>query len=386
MSINILHTADLHLRDSQFGRMDRGRDFTNSLFQLVDLAERHDCEYILAAGDILHTKRPSSQNILDLMDMNRRLLDKGIRMLCIAGNHDECDPNWISLIEQESIKQAGTTAIEDITNKIVNIPLKYSLANHITVYGAPFPDMHPDDFRAQAGKWPEADILLYHGGVKEFSFYPMGDKALSINDLPSSRYQVIALGDIHVCKYVYREDCLIGYPGPIEYCSANEGPTKSCTILRFEEKSGKLLKLKEDRDIVALRTRRVIQREIQTEADMNTLLEDIRAHKAEKPIIRAWYSPSINDVFTRIAAIADPCECIIRVEPRGSDTYSKVRDDVIDTSSSLKPSDFVSDFFSSEEPLYKVAMSCCNAETKPGVVIDKYIDEQLSTYYHDQQF
>lgn len=386
MSINILHTADLHLRDSQFGRLDRGRDFTRALFQLVDIAVKNDCEYILAAGDILHTKRPSSQNIMDLMEMNRRLLDKGIKMLCIAGNHDECDPNWISLIEQEAIKQSGTTAIEDITNKIVNIPLRYSLANHITVYGAPFPDMHPDDFRAQAHTWPEADILLYHGGVKEFSFYPMGDKALSIDDLPYTRYQVIALGDIHVCKYCNRDGCLIGYPGPIEYCSANEGPDKSCTILRFEEKSGKLLKLKEDRDIVALRTRRVIQREIQTESDMNTLLEDIRAQKAEKPIIRVWYDPSINDVFTRIAAIADPCECIIRVEPRGSGTVRKVSNDDVNTSTSLKPSDFVSDFFSSEESLYKVAISCCNAETKPGVVIDKYIEEQLSTYYHDKQF
>lgn len=382
MSINILHTADIHLRDSQFGRLDRGRDFSKALFQLVDIAKANKCDYILAAGDILHTKRPSSQNISDLMEMNRRLLDKGVKMLCIAGNHDECDPNWMALLEQEMIKSAGVSAIEDITGKMVSMlnPNATSGSGTLTIYGAPYPDMHPDDFREQAPHWPKADILLYHGGVKEFAFYPMGDKTLSIEDLPYANYQVIALGDIHTCKYMNRNGTLIGYPGPIEYCSANEAPTKSCTILRFEEKTGQLLKFSEQRDIVPIHTRHVIQCEVNTESDMNTLLEEIRACRDKNPIVRVWYDPSINDVFTRVASIIDPAEGIIRVEPRSKGSSSfEGRTDIEYTD--LKPSDFVPDFFESNSELSRVATQCCNSENKPGVLIDQYIETQLASYY-----
>lgn len=379
--MNLLHTADLHLRDSQFGRMDRGGDFSNAMFSLIDVAIKNNCVGIIAAGDILHVKRPSSQNITDLMEMNRRLMVHNLSMWCIAGNHDECDPNWISMIEEESITQCGRSAIKDATNKVINIA-----DTDVTMYGAPFPDMHPDDFRAQCGQWPAADILLYHGAVKEFSFYPMGDKALTLDDLPCDKYQVIALGDIHTCKYINHKDCLVGYPGPIEYCSANEGPDKSCTILRFEEKTGSLLKFSPARDIIPLHTRRVIQREVRTDSEMNTLLEDIRASKASSPIVRVWYDISINDVFTRIASIVDPCKGIIRVEPLAVGSTKKATDD-IPYKHDLKPSDFVSDFFSHEEEgLHKVAMACCNADVKPGVVIDSYIDQQLSTYYDTAQF
>ena len=382
-TVNLLHTADLHLRDSQYGRMERGKDFTKALFQLVEIAHAQDCKCILAAGDILHTKRPSSKNISDMMEMNRRLLDKNIRMLCITGNHDECSPNWLSVIEEEAIKQSGKSAIEDITNKTTYV--NTSVGTRISIYGAPYPDMHADDFIEQAPSWPKADILMYHGGIKEFSFYPMGDKALSINDLPSDKYQMIALGDIHTSQYRYRDGCLIGYPGPIEFCSANESPEKSCTIIRFEEKEGKLLKLSEAVDIVPIHTRRVIQRDIKSENEMPALLEEIRKHKGENPIIRVLYHPVVNDVFTRIAAIVDPCESIVRVEPRGSITPTKVSTKATDVNNRLKPTDFVSEYFKGEEDLYKVAMTCCDSETRPGAVLDEYIEKKLQSYYQEDE-
>lgn len=53
MSTKILHTADNHLRASQYARPDRGPDFAQALHQVVDLAIKHKVAAILNSGDIL---------------------------------------------------------------------------------------------------------------------------------------------------------------------------------------------------------------------------------------------------------------------------------------------------------------------------------------------
>lgn len=371
-----MHIADLHLRDSQFGRPDRGADFTNAVLTAVQEAAKRNIAYILVAGDILNSKKPSSTNIADLIEINEKLEASNILMLAIPGDHDACDLSWINALK----KTKGIGNIIDVTDTVYTIPLKESKSG-ITVYGAPKAKMHPQEFRQVVGEWPAATILLYHGPFKEFAGFKMPDDALGIADLPTDRYEVIALGDLHSCKYVEYGGCLIGYPGPTEYCSANEPTQKSVTILRFDD-DGHILKFNAETDIVPLATRCVIRRVLQNEDDMATLIQDLTKVAASNPIVHVWHDSSVPAVFERLSHIVDPRKGILRVQNKGtisnhsaSFQFGSIEENADGAQKSV--SDFVHEFALDGDPTYDVMVQLCDSSEQPGHVLDKYTTERL---------
>lgn len=382
--MNIMHIADLHLRDSQFGRPDRGPDFTNAVFTAIEEAAARDIKHILVAGDILNSKKPSSANVADLIDISNKLVQHGITMLAIPGDHDACDLSWINALKRTK----GVTGIIDVTNTIYTISLANSVTN-ITVYGAPKAKMHPEEFRQESSDWPAATILLYHGPVKEFAGFQMPDDAIGLVDLPTDRYEVIALGDLHSCRYVEYNGCLVGYPGPTEYCSANEPPQKSVTILRFDE-AGHFLKLNPDTDIVPIRTRCVIQRTVRNEEEMAVLIQDLTKVAAHDPIVHVWHDTCVPAVFERLSHIVDPRKGILRVQNKGSmdgvPTTAHFGSLEENTEGLQKhAADFVSEFSFVGDPTYDVKVTLCDPQESPGPVLDKYVEQRLLHLTNAQQ-
>jgi DNA repair exonuclease SbcCD nuclease subunit len=377
----IMHIADIHLRDSQFGRMERGREFTDSVFNIIDLAHGRSIDTIIASGDILNCPRPSSGNIRDLMEINSRLKDFNMTMLCIPGDHDWCQPSWIKALNSNEGGR-GMSHIVDITDQVVTLenPMEYGrVGTPITVYGAPRPCMHPDDFRRSAPTWPKATILVYHGPLKEFAGYPMAPESICLNDMPVDNYKVIALGDLHAAKYTNYKGCLVGYSGPTEYCSSHEKPTKSVTILSFDD-AGNLLKFDSDFDIIPIRTRHVIQRVVRNEDDMSELLSDLRIAVPKNPLVQVWHTPDIPSVFGRLCQVADPRKCIVRTQEiaEGGLMEEAVFNSFSDDTEIVmtRPEDFIPQFVPSESPLYTTMLSLCNPDIKPATILDKYIEER----------
>lgn len=377
MTMKIMHTADIHLRDSQFGNPGRGADFTASVLNIIEQAHALDIQYILASGDILDSKKPSSRSVSDLLTINRKLAEYGITMVAIPGDHDACRLSWINALKQEQ----GLSNIEDVTDSVYEIKMPSGAS--ITVYGAPKAKMHPEEFRQQAGEWPAATILLYHGPFKEFAGFKMPDDALSIADLPTDRYEVIALGDLHSCRYIEYNGCLIGYPGPTEYCSANEPVQKSVTVLRFDDQ-GHVLKFDSARDIVPIRTRCVVQKTIRTEEDMFELLQDLTKVAQHDPIVHVWHDSSIPAVFERLANVVDPRKGILRVMNKGnlSDKpgieYQFGSLDTREERATKRVSDFVSDFAAEGDPTYDTMVLLCDPSERASTILDMYVTERLN--------
>lgn len=375
--MKLMHIADLHLRDSQFGRPDRGADFTNAVLTCVDEAASQGIKYILAAGDLLNSKKPSSANVADLVTINDKLESHGITMVAIPGDHDACELSWINALKRTK----GLSRILDITDTTYSIPVEGSDAV-ITVYGAPKAKMHPAEFRQVAGEWPAATILLYHGPFKEFAGFKMPDDALGIADLPTDRYEVIALGDLHACKYVEYMGCLIGYPGPTEYCSANEIPQKSVTILRFDAE-GHVLKFNAKTDIVPIRTRKVVQKEVRNEDDMSALMQELLPIASLNPIVHVWHDACVPSVFERLSQVIDPRKGIVRVQNKGdmSGAPANIHFGSLDTPEEghqKRVVDFVSEFASEGDPIYDLMVTLCDTEEQPGHLMDKYVSSRLT--------
>lgn len=366
--IKIIHTADWHLRDMQFGKTSRSEDFTDSVFRIVDIAKQNDVDYILCAGDILNSKRPSSKNIADLLRLNQKLIVNNVKLLVITGNHDKCHPSWIKVLQQE-MEENGQCAIYDIDFQLLS--LKARDGKEYTVYGVP--DMAPDDFREKSPSFPHADFMMFHTLVKDFAAFDAGDKVLKLDDLPVDQYKAILLGDIHVHKYVTRGNCLVGYPGSTELCSRNESAEKFVSLITLDGNAVT------QESIPLPLNKPIIAEDIRTAEEANSLLMKIDALKAQHPTILVRKDPKFTDLYMRVARIVDVSKCIVRVTNLQQAGFKLLTLANRKSGSPVgkSPQDFVSDYFPTNSDTFALAQSLCEPDAPVASLLEKFIDSRL---------
>lgn len=372
--IKIIHTADWHLRDMQFGKTSRAQDFTDSVFRIIDIAKQNDVQYIACAGDILNSKRPSSKNIADLIKLNQALVNNKLKLFVITGNHDKCHPSWIKVL-QEEMQENGQCAIYDIDFQLVS--MTGDKGEEYTMYGVP--DMAPDDFRARSVDFPHADFMMFHTLVKEFAAFDAGDKVIKLTDLPADKYQAILLGDIHVHKYVEIPrisggKCLIGYPGSTELCSRNESIDKYVTLITIDD--SKQLNYE---SIPLPLNKPIVAEDIRTAEEANALLLKIDALKDQHPTLLIRKDSKFTDLYMRIARIVDVSKCIVRVTnlQQAGFKLQSLANRKAGSPVGKKPEDFVSDYFPETSDTFALAQSLCDPDAPVAHLLEKFIDSRL---------
>jgi len=367
--IKVIHTADWHLRDMQFGKTARAQDFTDSVFRIVDIAVQNQVDYILCAGDILNSKRPSSRNIADLIRLNQKLLANKVKLFVITGNHDKCHPSWIKVL-QEEMQENGQCAIYDIDFQLKRIQSRDG--NYYTIYGVP--DMAPDDFREKSVNFPEADFMMFHALIKDFASFDAGDKVLKVDDLPTDKYKAILLGDIHTHKYIKKNDCLVGYPGSTELCSRNEDINKFVSLITLQD-SGRL-----EWDSIPLKLNKpIIAEDVRTVEEANDLLLRINDVKDEHPTILVRKDPVFTDLYMRIARIVDTSKCIIRVTNLQTAGFKllNIVSRRTDNPVGKQPVDFISDYFPNNSDIFELAQALCDPQAAAPHLLENFIDKRL---------
>lgn len=367
--IKVIHTADWHLRDMQFGKTARAQDFTDSVFRIVDIAVQNQVDYILCAGDILNSKRPSSRNIADLIRLNQKLLTNKVKLFVITGNHDKCHPSWIKVL-QEEMQENGQCAIYDIDFQLFS--MKARDGKEYTIYGVP--DMAPDDFREKSVDFPEADFMMFHALIKDFAAFDAGDKVLKVDDLPTDKYKAILLGDIHTHKYIKKNDCLVGYPGSTELCSRNEDINKFVSLITLHD-SGRL-----EWDSIPLKLNKpIIAEDVRTAEEANDLLLRINDVKDEHPTILVRKDPALTDLYMRIARIVDASKCIIRVTNLQTAGFKllNIVSRRTDNPVGKQPVDFISDYFPNNSDIFELAQALCDPQAAAPHLLESFIDKRL---------
>ncbi|HEY8490129.1 MAG TPA: exonuclease SbcCD subunit D [Dehalococcoidia bacterium] len=93
--LRILHFADLHIGVENYGRPDpatglstRLLDFLAAFDELVECAVRERVDLVLFAGDAYKTREPSQTHQREFARRIRRLLNAGIPVYLLVGNHD----------------------------------------------------------------------------------------------------------------------------------------------------------------------------------------------------------------------------------------------------------------------------------------------------------
>lgn len=357
---SLILCADAHLRDMQFGRRDRGRDFQKALLHIVNQAIKTNSP-ILFGGDLLDTTRPSPWTMAFLLSLHRKLAAAGVPMYVVNGNHDFTEPSWIDVVQEEAeVDIIG--GIKLIDNKLVKIP-----GTTVSVYGVP--SIRKEEFLAKRSEWPEADILLCHQPIKEFCEFPM-ETALTFDQLPS-RYKMIVVGDIHVTdEKLTPAGVRVVSPGSTELCQKSESAEKSFFLLPI--KGGELGTLEKQ----VIPTRRVLCLRVVTEEDMPEVLAKVSDAAPANPMVFVRYNTHIANVVGRLHAVIDPDKAILRAAPFVTEGEEVFTDD--SPQDDRKMEDFLDLFLTPGTGLFKTASLIMQPGSRAVDILDAYVEERMA--------
>lgn len=214
--IRILHLADLHLGyvpPWHEAAEPRRRERDARLGAAVDWALAHDIHLVIIAGDLFETHRPPASLVDDAIGELRRLVNAGIPVVTVPGNHDEISYHD-SVYRREQARWPGTLVTNPNIAKSATVACRghevhiYSLAY---TSGLTRADRPLAEFPA-----PEGDgfhIAVLHGTLD----WGRVDRSLPIDGqaIQGAGYNYVALGHIH--KHEARgRDCPVVYAGMID--------------------------------------------------------------------------------------------------------------------------------------------------------------------------
>ncbi len=231
------HIADVHLGFEQYRLPYRAEEFAQAFREAIERAVAEKVDFILIAGDLFHSSRPSPETIkeaIEILELPRR---KGIPVFAIEGNHDRTQRKVSAYHLLEKLGLLNLVGIRD--ERVENDYLtserfgsKYLVKGAfdrgnktVEVHGLKYmsaawleKNKLSDIFR------PEGDaILMLHQGIRELVEKMMGKLPetqrdyfeLGLADLPRG-YLYYAMGHIHR-EFVTSYDIgTLAYPGSLQ--------------------------------------------------------------------------------------------------------------------------------------------------------------------------
>ncbi|UCE06668.1 MAG: exonuclease SbcCD subunit D [bacterium] len=234
--MKFIHSSDTHLGYSDYHKIDpntginqREQDFYNSWNFLIEEILRQKPDFVIHAGDLFHTTRPTNRAIAVALEGIQQVSDAAIPFIMISGNHSTPKiratgsifesillfPNVYAAFQSKYQKfKIGDIAIHCIPHCSLTEELQ-----------AAFKKIKPD-------KKAEYQILVTHGswaGQKSFSMGEFNEQKLPDPQLISKiEFDYIALGHYH--KHIKIKPNVV-YSGSTERTSFNEADNPTGYVL-----------------------------------------------------------------------------------------------------------------------------------------------------------
>lgn len=360
--LKIGHTADNHLRATQYSYSSRAMDFHKSLDFIIHDAAHRKLDALIISGDIIDTTRPTSYTIALLQHLHATAKALKVRILLTSGNHDKTEPHWSSILEQDP-----EFGIQLVDNK------EFTISNGSeTLRGLGLPYMSDEDLLNRLeGITTPYDIIVWHGMIGNFD--GVRPDALDAS-IFSGKAKNVLLGDIHIRQYLYLEEhkLFIGYPGSSELGRTSEPLEKSYEVVSMEPGSPAL-----DFEPIIIPTRMAFVRILHTQGDLDELIHDLRENSDSKPMVFVKHDASLENVRGRIVASL-PEQSIISVQrlPKSVNIMNS-----IDFDEDTTLAHFIGDFFPAGSQLYGAAEKLLQENVKVEDVLDELIAQR--TQHHE---
>lgn len=382
ISMKFLHTADWHIRETQYGRTFRGDDYRKAALQVVDLAAEYEVDFIINGGDTLDKAHPTGRMLDVLFEVHSKLKEAGIPMFTVTGNHDNANPSFLKLpeyrCEWDPSKPSG--GIFCIDHQKIQF-------RDLTIAG--FPAVPWQEVAAVTEVWKEpVDIMVWHGAVTEFIGFP-SESAWAMEDMPFGHFKAALLGDIHVHRRMRLEDeTLVSYPGSIELGDQREQRDKFVDIYDltgWDRKSP----FPEPVHELLLDTRPVLFLQVTNAETADTAVDAVRdavGKNKRPPLIFMNYHYDMQEVVHRINQLIDRTTTVFK--PRCLRGYNRSLvyvgaeyEEGTDATGrkAVKPDilDVVDDVVPPGTPLNQLSRLLADPEANAREIITRWVEDRL---------
>ncbi len=225
--MKFIHFSDTHLGFSDYYRIDpvsginqREQDFYNAWFHIVERIIKEKPEFVVHAGDLFHTTRPTNRAIAVALEGIQKICDSDIPFIIISGNHSTPKiKSTGSIFESIELQPNAYAAYKSKYEKFKIKDCTIHCIPHCSLteeLEAAFKEIDKD----QGSKY---NILMTHGawaGEKSFSMGEFNEQHLPDPEQNlKTNFDYIALGHYH--KYLEIKPHVV-YSGSAERTSFNE--------------------------------------------------------------------------------------------------------------------------------------------------------------------
>jgi predicted phosphodiesterase len=220
--MRLVHLADLHVGYRQYQRLtpaginQREADVAATFKRAIDRTIELRPDFVLIAGDVFHSVRPSNPAILHAFQQFSRLVEAlpNARVVMIAGNHDTprtAETGCILYL----FKPLGITVVEGEAQRL-KFPEQDVSILAVPDMASGIPALTPDPTAAR-------NVLLLHGEVEGVlpEYARRMERAMAEitrDEIGPARWDYVALGHYHVHRAVAPNAY---YAGSIDYTSAD---------------------------------------------------------------------------------------------------------------------------------------------------------------------
>lgn len=369
--IKVAWISDSHLGLQQYGLARRRHDFAHAYMSAIKNMIDQGTDLILHTGDLLNSSRPSPEDVAVLKEGNRLLVNHGITMLIVNGNHDSTGLSWAD-IAKEGETNSGYKMLDTRDGQ----PF---LFGGLKIHG--LPHMHRNEL-VKILPSLKGEVLMLHQAIKDFIGFP-SESALSVSEIPLANFQLVAVGDIHINNTYQDIDskCWIGYSGSTELNSETEPENKVWKELQWE--NGSLVKISDH----PIDTRPVKRITIKTQADLEAALTKLvddhphyEANDIRKPIVFCHYTHTVPKILERFIGALDPDDYILRFKPIFS-TEAKEGEPASELPDNLTVEDIRRSMVPKDSSLYMISERLMDPNIQSdeaNAALDQWIEKQMA--------
>jgi exonuclease SbcD len=237
--LRLIHTADTHLGETGYARVDpktglnaRGLDFLTTFEQVAEITMSRNADALIVAGDFFNKVNPHPRYIFEVLRIFKVLSEKDIHVFVISGNHEaprlSNSLNPVRLFEHlENVHVAlepKTIPFDGVD--FVCVPAT-SMLDKMSVE---FPSML---VKALERSTSDSRILVSHAqltGAKlgsEMAMEVTLAESVSPQAIPTKKFSYVAMGHVHTFQKIPHPSTPIYYSGSSDrFTFAEEGEEK----------------------------------------------------------------------------------------------------------------------------------------------------------------
>lgn len=364
--MKLLHVGDVHIGHAHYGSSLRRQDVVEALKKIFDLAETHKVDGVLLAGDVFNTRRLTAQEAKAFRNVIQRhhrrhaaRTDVECPVIGIDGNHDNSDGGWLELLGVQ-------TFFED--EHLIPIGKHHIMGFNYCRPELLMPKLLAVKEHCAAAKIRPSVCLLH---------YPLGDMA-PLFGVPELTTQVLApllsamgvsyaaMGDIHDFQHQHTGGVDFVYPGSIELTAISEQLPKSVILLDVPEDGGPVTWTR-----LHYQTRPALRAVIDTEADYEVFVEQLRQVRSSVPIVEVKINADLPDIYNRVRVLVHGLPQSVTRIPKKLVTKKWDKQ-----AAKVSLADIVSRTFAPDTVENRLIMDMLAAPTEAVAIAETYLKEQ----------